>query len=60
MFVVSGFVLLLAGAMSFRLLLGVSTYRSSGTYLGVLAFGVVGAAALSAVSVWGFLRSRKA
>jgi len=56
--VVSWVILTLAGAFTFRTLLGVSTYRSSGTYRGVIAFGIVGAVALSVLSVWLFMRPK--
>ncbi len=56
-FVVSSVILLLAGAFTFRMLLGVSTYRSSGTYIGVWVFGIAGGLALSVASAWQFLRS---
>lgn len=56
-FVVSSVILLLAGAFTFRMLLGVSTYRSSGTYIGVWVLGIAGGLALSMASAWQFLRS---
>lgn len=59
-FVVSGVLFTLAGAFSFRMALGVGTYRSSGTYIGVIAAGILGALVLSVTSVWYFLESRRA
>jgi len=56
-FVISSVVLLLLSAFTFRMLLGVSTYRSSGTYIGVWVFGILGGVTLSGVSVWLFARS---
>ncbi len=58
-FVVAAVVLTLIGAFSFRMLLGVSRYRSSGTYIGVIAFGIFGALVLSVAVVWRFLTAKR-
>lgn len=56
-FVISSVILLLVGAFTFRMLLGVPRYRSSGTYIGVWVCGILGGIALSGLSVWFFAKS---